>query len=419
MHGEKKAGSSEKVSFFARLGGAEKKERPDKGNMDIMLLFLVALLLIFGILMLFSASYPKSLNENQNSYEIIRGQIINLFIGIGVTAVMVFIGYERLRVLAWPAMLVAFAMLVVVLMMPEYNGARRWIRVELPFGVFTFQPSEVAKFAIILVFAAMLTGHRSRLNKARFGVAPFMIVLGIASALLLSEPHLSGTILVLGIGFFMMFAGGVPLRYLIAVLVVGMVAAWVVWTIRPSFLNHAFLRIEVFLDLEGASPDDARQARQSLTAIGSGGVFGRGLGKSRQKHMYLPEMHNDYIFAILCEELGLVGAACLIGLFLALLLRCLIISRRVNDRFGSLLVIGVAVQITLQAMLHMAVNAHLIPATGISLPFFSDGGTALILQMAEIGVVLSVSRRADLDSRAVVDEQEQMQLETAASSAGL
>lgn len=378
----------------------EKTVKKQRGNVDIILMAIIALLVIFGMLMLFSASYPKSLSENQDSYYLVKQQAGNLILGLIAAVIVSQIDYKVWRLFAWPAMLVALVCLVWVFFMPEANGAQRWIYITVGGKVIqTFQPGEIAKFSIILVFALMLHGHRNHLRRFTRGVLPFILVLVVTCALLFAEPHVSGTILVGGIGLAMMYAGGVPMKWLL--LIVGVVAgfALIIWNIRPSFLEHAFLRIETFRDFENADPDAARQSIQSLTAIGSGGVFGRGLGMSRQKYMYLPEMHNDYIFAILCEELGLVGAVATILLFLVLLVRCLMIARRVKDVFGSMLVVGVAVQITLQALLHMAVNANCIPATGISLPFFSYGGTALILQLVEIGIVFSVSRQADLDTR--------------------
>ncbi|MFV0412064.1 MAG: FtsW/RodA/SpoVE family cell cycle protein, partial [Oscillospiraceae bacterium] len=323
---------------------SEEGAKKEKGNVDIVLLVIVSLLVIFGMLMLFSASYAKSLSENGNSYYLISQQAKNLLIGIVLATFMVVVDYRKWRNFAWPAFFFAIACLIAVFFMQELNGARRWIILELPFGTFSFQPGEVAKFAIIIVFAYMLSGHGERLKTFKYGVLPFMLVLGCIAGLLLPEPHLSGTILVVGIAFAMMYAGGVPVKWLLMIVFAAAALVALVWVIRPSFLDHAFLRIETFRDLDNADPDASRQTIQSLTAIGSGGVWGRGLGKSRQKYMYLPEMHNDYIFAILCEEFGLVGALVLMVLFFALLLRCLTIARRVKDKFGCMRVGGVALQ---------------------------------------------------------------------------
>lgn len=377
----------------------------ERGRVDIYLLAIVSVLIILGMLMLFSASYPKALSENQDSYYLIRRQAIFLVVGIVAAFVIARIDYNIWRKLAWPLMLFALISLVVVLTMRDLNNAHRWIFIETPIGTITYQPSELAKIAIILVFALMLAGHQHRLNQIKYGLAPFAVLLVTVAALVIIEPHVSGTILIVGVGFAMMCAGGVPVRYLVLFAGAGLLFAWLVWTIRPTFLEHAFIRIETFRDFDNADPDAARQSLQSMTAIGSGGLFGKGLGKSRQKYMYLPEMHNDYIFAILCEEFGFVGAMVTIVLYFALLVRCLMISRKVKDTFGSMLVVGIAAQIMLQALLHMAVNANAIPGTGISLPFFSYGGTALMLQLGEIGIVLSVSRRADLDSRKQEQEE--------------
>lgn len=365
-----------------------------KGPVDIWLIAIVALLIIYGMLVLFSASYPKALYETGDSYHYIKEQLKFLLLGTGCAIVAVMLPWRAWELLAWPAMGGALFFMVVVLFMEPINGANRWFVWELPFMTIRFQPSEIAKLAIILVFAFMLKGHRKRLQDMRYGMLPFAIVLGLMTVLLFAEPHVSATILILGIGLGMMFSGGVPMKWILLIIGVGLGLAVLIWFIRPPFLEHAFIRIETFRDFETADADDRRQTMQSLTAIGSGGISGRGLGKSQQKHMFLPEMHNDYIFAILCEELGLVGALGVLVLFFAFLMRCLTLARRVEDRFCSMVMVGIALQITLQALLHMAVNMNAIPATGISLPFFSYGGTALVLQVVEIGLVLSISRQA-------------------------
>lgn len=383
----------------------EQEVKLQQGPVDIWLIAIVALLIIFGMLMLFSASYPKALNETGDSYYYIKEQAKFLLLGIGASIVAVMLPWKAWQMLAWPSMVFAFFFLIVVLFMDPINDANRWFVWELPFMTIRFQPSEIAKLSIILVFAFMLKGHQKRLNKIRYGMWPFAIVLGLIAVLLLAEPHVSATILIIGIGLGMMYCGGVPLKWILLIVGVGLGLALLVWVIRPPFLEHAFIRIETFRDFEMADADSKRQTMQSLMAIGSGGLTGRGLGKSRQKYLFLPEMHNDYIFAILCEELGLIGAMGVLALFFALLVRCLVLSRRVENRFCSMMMVGISLQITLQALLHMAVNLNAIPATGISLPFFSYGGTALIMQIVEMALVLSISRQAVIKRPAQPERQ--------------
>ena len=230
-------------------------------------------------------------------------------------------------------------------------------------GLGTLQPSEIAKFAVVLVFSHIISLNHDRMGSFAVGVVPFVLVLGVVAVLMLLEPHLSGTLLILGIGAVLMFVGGTGLRWFV-------------------------LAGDPFADPLG----DGHQTIQSLYAIGSGGAAGLGLGNSRQKHLFVPEPQNDFIFSILCEELGFVGACAVIVLFALLLWRGITLAAHAPDRFGALLVVGFVVQVALQAVLNMAVVTNTIPNTGISLPFFSSGGTSLMMLLGEMGIVLSVSR---------------------------
>ena len=274
--------------------------------------------------------------------------------------------------------------------MPEYNGCRRWI--VLP-GLGTLQPSEIAKFAVVLVFSHLIALNHPRMGSFRVGVLPFALVLGMVSVLMLLEPHLSGTVLILGIGGVLMFVGGTGLRWfgLAGAGGVGAIAAAVV--LMPDLVPYAMDRLNSWLDPFSDPLGDGHKTIQSLYAIGSGGAAGLGLGESRQKHLFVPEPQNDFIFSILCEELGFVGACGVLALFVLLLLRGMVIAAHAPDKFGALLVVGFTVQVTLQAILNVAVVTNTIPNTGISLPFFSAGGTSLVMILGEMGIVLSVSRR--------------------------
>ena len=270
---------------------------------------------------------------------------------------------------AWPLLALSLVLLVAVLFMPEYNGCKRWL--VLP-GLGTLQPSEIAKFAVVLVFAHIISLNHDRMQSFAVGVLPFALVLGVVAALMLLEPHLSGTLLILGIGAVLMFVGGTGLR----------------WFVVPYAADRLRSWQDPFADPLG----DGHQTIQSLYAIGSGGAAGLGLGNSRQKHLFVPEPQNDFIFSIVCEELGFIGACAVVGLFVLLLWRGITIAARAPDRFGALLVVGFVVQVALQAVLNVAVVTNTIPNTGISLPFFSSGGTSLMMLLGEMGIVLSVSR---------------------------
>lgn len=366
------------------------------GHIDYPMLALVIILLVFGLVMLFSASAPNAHLRYGDSYFYVRQQIRYLALGIPVMLLATLFDYRVLKKFAWPLLALAIILLVVVLFMEPFNGAKRWIWLSGSPGRGTsFQPSEIAKFAVIVLFSFLLDAHKNRMGKFKYGFLPFMIILGAIAGLLLLEPHLSCTILILGIGVSMMFAGGSKIKWFIATGLIAAAALGLALLIFPKLVPYAGNRIEGWLN---PSPEH-HQIWQSLIAVGSGGTFGRGLGESRQKYLYLPEMHNDYIFAVLCEELGLIGALVVLVLFLLLLLRGLYIAAHVQDRFGSLLVIGISVQIALQAILHMGVNTNALPSTGISMPFFSFGGTSLLMLLGQMGVLLAVSRWADVNQK--------------------
>ena len=387
-------GNKSKRRLERQAERAAAESRPKRiGNLDIPLLILLTLLLAYGLIMLFSASYPRAIIMRGDRYYYIKRQILFVAAGLVMMVVISFIDCRIWKKLAWLSMGISVVMLVVVLFMPPLNDTRRWIII----GGFTFQPSEFAKFALILLFAALISKNRNRIKTLKYGFVPFIVILGILSLLLVLEPHLSCTILVLGIGVSMMFVGGTSMRWLILAAILTVGGLLLALSIFPDQIPYADTRIAIWRDPFNADPTAAHQVIQSQIAVGSGGFFGRGIGQSRQKYLYLPEMYNDYIYAIVCEELGFIGAMAVVVLFLALLGRCLYIACRVKDRFSSMLVVGVSVQIALQAFLHIAVNLNAIPSTGISLPFFSAGGTAVMMILVQMGVVFSVSRRANLE----------------------
>lgn len=357
---------------------------------DLPFLILVLTLVGFGLIMLFSASYAVGGYRFNDPYTYIRPQLLFAAIGLCGMYAASRVDYHIFHKLAWPVFGIALVLLVVVLAMPEYNGCKRWIVIP---GLGTLQPSEIAKFGVVLVFSHIISLNHPRMGSFRVGVLPFALVLGVVAVLMLLEPHLSGTVLILGIGAVLMFVGGTGLRWfaLAGGGAVGAIAAAVV--LMPDLVPYAMDRLNSWLDPFADPLGDGHQTIQSLYAIGSGGALGLGLGNSRQKHLYVPEPQNDFIFSILCEELGFVGACLVLLLFVLLLLRGMTIAARAPDKFGGLLAVGFVVQVALQAALNVAVVTNTIPNTGISLPFFSSGGTSLVMLLGEMGVVLSVSRR--------------------------
>ena len=360
--------------------------------LDLPFLVILLLLLCFGLMMLFSAGYAVALYRRGDAYTYIRPQLLFAVLGVIAMYAASFVDYHIWHKLAWPMMGISLVLLTIVLFMPEYNGCKRWI--VLP-GLGTLQPSEIAKFSVVLVFSHIISLNHDRMKTFSTGVLPFALILGVVTVLMLLEPHLSGTLLILGIGAVLMFVGGTGLKWfgLAGGAAAGAIAAAVV--LLPELVPYATDRLESWQNPFADPLGEGHQTIQSLYAIASGGLAGLGLGNSRQKYLYVPEPQNDFIFSILCEELGFVGAALVILLFLLLLLRGLSIAVRARDRFGALLVMGFVVQVILQAVLNIAVVTNTIPNTGISLPFFSSGGTSLMMLLGEMGIVLSVSRQAD------------------------
>ena len=357
---------------------------------DLPFLVLVLALVAFGLVMLFSASYAVALYRRGDPYAYIRPQLLYAALGLAAMWLASRVDYHIYHKLAWPVLGVSLVLLTAVLFMPEYNGCKRWLVIP---GVGTLQPSEIAKFAVVLTFAHIISLNASRMGSFAVGVLPFGLVLGAVAVLMLLEPHLSGTLLILGIGAVLMFVGGTALKWflLAGVSAVGAVGAAV--AVMPDLVPYAAARLASWLDPFADPLGDGHQTIQSLYAIGSGGATGLGLGNSRQKHLFVPEPQNDFIFSIVCEELGFVGALAVIALFVLLLLRGITLAVRAPDRFGGLLVVGFVVQVAMQAALNIAVVTNTIPNTGISLPFFSSGGTSLMMLLGEMGIVLSVSRQ--------------------------
>jgi len=357
--------------------------------MDLPFLVLVLTLVGFGLVMLCSASSAVALYRRDDAFAYLRPQLLYAALGIGAMWVASRVDYHIYHKLAWPLLGLSLLLLVAVLFMPEYNGCKRWL--VLP-GLGTLQPSEIAKFAVVLVFAHIISLNHDRMGSFAVGVVPFALVLGVVAVLMLLEPHLSGTLLILGIGAVLMFVGGTGLKWFVLAGAGGAAAIGGAIVIMPDLVPYAASRLSSWIDPFADPLGDGHQTIQSLYAIGSGGAAGLGLGNSRQKHLFVPEPQNDFIFSILCEELGFIGACTVILLFSLLLLRGITLAAHAPDRFGALLVVGFVVQVALQAVLNMAVVTNTIPNTGISLPFFSSGGTSLMMLLGEMGIVLSVSR---------------------------
>ncbi len=356
-------------------------------RVDTLFLVLLILLLVVGLTMLYSASYAQSQYDTGYTVSTRYLQKQGACAIVGLIAMMVIsrIPPDFWWKMAWPLYGVSIGLLLCVLLFGEsVNGARRWINIA---GL-QFQPSEIAKFTMIVLFARLTKGFGSSAREFRYGVLGFGgALLGILVPLAL-EKHLSAIMLMGMVAVVMMFIAGTHPKWLFAG--GGVAAAFV--ALYVSFMGYAGDRVTAWLHPEKDPKDTGYQILQSLYAIGSGGVFGLGFGKSKQKYLYLPFQYNDYIFAVICEEVGIVGAVLIIALFAALILRGYWIALRASDRFATVLTAGIVTLIAVQTILNLGVVTNLLPSTGVALPFFSYGGTALAVNLGEMGIVLSVSR---------------------------
>ena len=361
----------------------------------------LAVIMIFGLVMLFSASYTTGYLRMGDSFHYIKQQALCMILGLGCMFLISYVDHRFLRKMVVPGYFIVLAMLAVTLTMAPLNGCRRWIR----FAGLTLQSSEVAKFEMIL-FSSHLAAKAPQVERLdperrilltprewlrvrvwKQLVVPVLPLIPVV-ILLAMEPHMSGIVLTVAVVGTILLLGGS-----------GGIITWgcagVALFLLETLLKHVDSIDYLQSRLDGWTQDLDRmtsQTKQSLYAIGSGGATGLGLGNSRQKHLFVPEPQNDFIFSIVCEELGFVGACAVVLLFVLLLWRGITIAAHAPDRFGALLVVGFTVQVALQAVLNVAVVTNTIPNTGISLPFFSSGGTSLMMLLGEMGIVLSVSR---------------------------
>lgn len=360
----------------------------EKKPFDFILFITVLILLSLGLIMVFSASAPTAEKEYKNIYHYINRQLG--FAAIGIVAMLLAANYDYHKYgkkINWALMGASIVLLILVLVPgigSEANGSWRWIEI----AGFRFQPSELTKMALILFFAYSLSKRKKPLNSFFTDLMPYLFITGLIALLLLLETHLSATIIMISISMVILFAAGAKLRHF--ALLIAPVCALVVAVI--SFTDYMTPRINSWLDPWSDPRGDGYQTIQSLYAIGSGGLFGRGLGQSLQKFLYVPEPHNDYIFSILAEELGFIGVLAVLLLFMIFIWRGIKIAVHAPDLYGSLIATGITALIAVQSLFNVAVVTNTVPPTGVSLPFFSSGGTALVLYMAEVGILLNISR---------------------------
>ena len=361
-----------------------KKEYMGFSKTDPVLFNLVLGLVCFGLIMCFSASAPTAQVQNGDSYYFLKRQMAWAAIGFVAMIFTSNYNYNNYKKYSFMIYVVTIGLLLIVLAFPGINGAKRWIG----FGGASFQPSECAKYALIIMLAHKLSLQKWDNSKFFKDFVPYFIIFGVYALLLMLEPHFSCTILLFGVTVAMLFVSGAKMKHFGICLAVAIPILCIL-----AFSGYRGDRMAVFLDPMGSDPSgDGWQIRQSLYAIGSGGLFGLGIGQSRQKFLYLPEPQNDFIFAVLCEELGFIGAFFVILLFAALIWRGIFIAVNAPDKFSCYLASGITALIAIQILVNIAVVTSSIPVTGMPLPFFSAGGSSLVFLMGGMGILLNISK---------------------------
>lgn len=370
-----------------RLGGS---------SFDLPFFLIVMVLLVIGIIMMFSASYAWAVQKGFEGTYYAERQIKFAVIGIVLMIILSMVDYHIFdnKFVALGLYGAGIVLLILVLVMgSDEGGSQRWLVIA---GI-NFQPSEIVKFAVSICFSFMVAKiGETNMKKARYGIFPFLTMLAVVALLMMMQPHLSGTLIICMIGIVIIFVGGARKRHLAVLIVLGVAALTAIVVYKSIVEDYGYFqkRIQSWRDPFSDVNDTTWQTCQSLIAIGSGGLFGLGLGESRQKYLYLPESQNDFVFAIVCEELGFIGAVTIIMLFMLFVFRGIYIASKAPDTFGMLITIGMTAQIGIQAFLNIAVVSNTIPNTGIGLPFFSYGGTSLVMLLAQTGIVLNVSRQS-------------------------
>ncbi len=370
---------------FKRSTGRRQRE------LDSTLLAIALGMLTFGLIALYSASAIHADHIYGNPWFFMKRQLLFAAVGIGLMAVLSRVDYKMYREYNWIIFFITALLLVAVLFSPAVAGVKRWIRI----GSFGLQPAEFAKITVVLFLADYLDRKRSKIKNLQYGIGIPLSFVGILLVLMGLAPDLGTPSLVLAVSFFILFIGGTQMKHLAATIGTTGVLFVIELLRLPYRRARLFSFLTPFEDATGAG----YQLSQSLLAVGSGGLFGNGIGASKIKLLYLPAAHTDFIFSIVCEELGLAGAAMVLVLFAAFAVRGIRIARRAPDLYGTLLAAGLSILIVLQAFFNIAMSIGLIPTKGLPLPFFSYGGSSLLVSLAAVGILLNISRHSSERAR--------------------
>ena len=390
---------ADKSTGTVALKGKNYFEYNIRQKFDFSFFLVVIILLAFGLVMLFSATYASaklSRDSNYDSFFYIKRQLVFAVIGIVAMIAASFVDYHFFMnkfIIKLAGLISVGLVLLTKVIGTTMGGAQRWIKI----GEITIQPSEILKFVTIIIIAEYMQRNYDKLGDFKKGFFPILLRIGIACGLVLFQPHISGTVILFIMSICMLCIGGAKASHLLLIVIgVGILGILILVVFPALGFEYVNARLLSWRDPEADIQGDTFQTYQSLVTIGSGGIFGQGLGNSRQKYSYLPVTENDFIFPVIVEELGFVGAMFVILLFVILIVRGFYIAANAPDKFGMLLCSGIVIQLGIQAFLNIAVTTNAIPNTGVSLPFISYGGTALLMQLGEIGIILNISRKAAL-----------------------
>ncbi len=375
------------MSFLSKLK-IKQNPNPDRPPVDYAMVVIILMLLCFGLVMVFSASSANAHYMYGDATYFFRRQVLYAVFGLLLMWLTSRFPLKAIKQYTNLLFIVSIALLLLVpLIGVEVNGAKRW----LGFGGFTFQPSEIAKLTLVMFLAKSLTIYRDRISKLGDGYIRYMIIILMVAGIVLLQPHMSGAVVIAVGGVAVLFAAGFKVRYFVTTFLCAVPALWGLAVMSP----YRFKRITSFMDPFADKLGESWQIVQSLYAIGSGGLFGLGLGQSRQKFLYIPEPQNDFIFAIICEELGFIGAVFVMLLFGLLIWKGIMIAKKAPDEYTALVATGITALLAVQVLMNIAVVTSMMPVTGVPLPFFSYGGTSLVILLMEMGLLLNISRHCE------------------------
>ncbi|NFG23338.1 stage V sporulation protein E [Clostridium botulinum] len=365
-----------------------KLRKKNMGQIDYGIFYSVVLLLAVGVVMVYSASSYYAMFKNNDSMYFLKRQLVWAVLGMIVLCTTMSIDYHKIKKYTLWLMIGCIPLLLVVFLFPGVNGAQRWIQI----GPMSFQPSELAKYVVVLFLAKGIEMKGDGIKNFSTGIVPYLFVSGIYAALVLAEKNLSIASVIMIVTFIVLFSAGGRIKHLFGIVAPLMVSAAVLFTVGEPYRRARMLN---FVDPWKDPTGNGYQLIQSFYALGAGGITGLGLGQSRQKTLYMPEPHNDFIFAIIGEELGLIGCLCIITLFVVFIWRGIKVAMSAKDTYGTLLAIGITSVVAVQSLINIAVVTGSMPVTGVPLPFISYGGTSLVINMAAMGVLLNISRQTE------------------------